>query len=37
MKICFHPDVSGEKETMTYFAAHFEEQLRLYEKQVGLL
>ncbi|XP_017279824.1 phosphatidylinositide phosphatase SAC2 [Kryptolebias marmoratus] len=24
----------GEKETMSYFAAHFEEQLKLYEKQV---
>uniref|UniRef100_A0A3P8VWE2 Inositol polyphosphate-5-phosphatase F n=1 Tax=Cynoglossus semilaevis TaxID=244447 RepID=A0A3P8VWE2_CYNSE len=24
----------GEKETMTYFAAHFEEQLKLYKKQV---
>lgn len=26
--------VSGEKETMTFFAAHFEEQLKLYKKQV---
>ncbi|XP_023281604.1 phosphatidylinositide phosphatase SAC2 isoform X2 [Seriola lalandi dorsalis] len=24
----------GEKETMSYFAAHFEEQLKLYKKQV---
>uniref|UniRef100_A0A669EA19 Inositol polyphosphate-5-phosphatase F n=1 Tax=Oreochromis niloticus TaxID=8128 RepID=A0A669EA19_ORENI len=24
----------GEKETMTYFAAHFEEQLKVYKKQV---
>uniref|UniRef100_A0A3B3DQT6 Inositol polyphosphate-5-phosphatase F n=1 Tax=Oryzias melastigma TaxID=30732 RepID=A0A3B3DQT6_ORYME len=24
----------GEKETMSYFAAHFDEQLRLYKKQV---
>ncbi|XP_030012103.1 phosphatidylinositide phosphatase SAC2 isoform X3 [Sphaeramia orbicularis] len=24
----------GEKETMSYFAAHFEEQLKLYTKQV---
>lgn len=24
----------GEKETMPYFASHFEEQLRLYKKQV---
>lgn len=29
--------VSGEKETMSYFAAHFEEQLKLYNTQVGLL
>ncbi|AWP14325.1 Phosphatidylinositide phosphatase SAC2 [Scophthalmus maximus] len=24
----------GEKETMSYFAAHFEEQLKIYKKQV---
>lgn len=29
--------VLGEKETMPYFAAHFEQQLQLYEPQVGLL
>lgn len=29
------PYVSGEKETMSYFAAHFEEQLKLYQKQVS--
>lgn len=26
-----------EKETMPYFAAHFEQQLELYKTQVGLL
>lgn len=30
-------DFSGEKETMSYFASHFDEQLKLYKKQVGLL
>ena len=29
--------VSGERETMSYFAAHFEEQLKLYNTQVGWL
>lgn len=31
----FFSDISGEKETMSYFAAHFEEQLNLYKKQVS--
>lgn len=25
----------GEKETVSYFCAHFEEQLNIYKKQVG--
>lgn len=33
MPVC----VSGEKETMSYFAAHFEEQLKLYKKQVSFV
>lgn len=33
LMICFN--IAGEKETMTYFAAHFEEQLKLYKKQVS--
>ena len=29
-------NVSGEKETMPYFAAHFEQQLHLYKTQVSV-
>ena len=36
MKIIFlFAYVLGEKETMSYFADHFEEQLKLYQKQVS--
>lgn len=35
IKCCSRP--AGEKETMPYFAAHFEKQLELYTKQVGLV
>lgn len=31
----YFSNVSGEKETMSYFAAHFEEQLKIYKKQVS--
>lgn len=40
MNICFFhifSDFAEEKETMAYFAAHFEQQLKLYRKQVSLL
>lgn len=33
-KILYHFFV-GEKETVAYFCAHFEEQLKIYKKQVG--
>lgn len=32
----YFSNLSGEKETMSYFAAHFEEQLKLYKTQVCL-
>lgn len=35
--LCVFSDVSGEKETMAYFSSHFEEQLNICKKQVGLL
>lgn len=33
-KILYHFFV-GEKDTVAYFCAHFEEQLKIYKKQVG--
>ena len=33
----YSSEIAGEKETMPYFAAHFEQQLERYKKQVGLL